>query len=398
MREGAGGRSPANPERWLAFTPRDTVVVRDGRSFDAGADASAESVWPWPSTIAGAVRAAYGAEPESVRGPVLARRTGTGGWSLHFPVPADVVQRPGGSPRGYLLRPDPELAGISTDLGDQAGGLLSPPRDLGKVEQVSGWVDAEALSGYLRGGLRAAGFDLDKPTKVQRGHAGLRRYRAPRTDFPDPAFPDPDPLQPLLPETRVGLARTRDRGARDGYLYQAIHLRPRDGWAFLACCDLAADQDQAARGPTAFGGRGRTADVADVTWQPGVGWPQAPDEFPDGRVLLYLATPALWPGGWRPPIPPEARLAGAAVPAPKPVATASPYSARRDRRPVLDTVTLRWAVPAGAVYLLEFADPAEAKRWASVTHARPLGPSLAERLDTAGFGVVLTGLWKAAEK
>jgi hypothetical protein len=392
MSTGAGTRSAAQDgpaqdglgrERWLAFTPRDTVLVRDGRSFDAGADASAESVRPWPSTIAGAVRTAYGAEPDAVRGPVLARESGNGGWLPHFPVPADVVRRVGGPPRGYLLRPDPELAGIVSDLGGWAGALLSPPRDLGKVEQVSGWLDAGGLAGYLRGDLPATGFELDKDSK------GLRRYRAPRSGVPGPY-----PREPLVPETRVGLARTRDRAARDGYLYQAVHLRPRDGWAFLACCDLPPDWTQVANGPAPLGGRGRTADVADVSGQRGAGWPQAPSGFPGGRVLLYLATPALWPDGWRPPIPPGATLAGAAVPSPQPVATASPYTARREHTSVLETVTLRWAVPAGAVYLLQFADPIAAGAWAAAQHARPLGPPLAERLDTAGFGVVLTGRWQ----
>jgi CRISPR-associated protein Cmr3 len=382
-------------ERWLAFTPRDTVVVRDGRSFDAGADASAESVRPWPSTIAGAVRAVYDAEPEAVRGPVLARESGNGGWLSYFPVPADVVRRASGGPRGYLLRPDPELAGIVSDLGDQVAGLLSPPPDLGKVEQVSGWVDAEALAGYLRGDLPAIGFELDKDTKGTGGTGGakgLRRYRAPRS-----GLADPDPREPLVPEARVGLAR-RDRTARDGYLYQAVHLRPRDGWAFLACCDLPPDWTRVAGGRAPLGGRGRTADVTDVSGQPGTGWPQAPGDFPGGRVLLYLATPAIWPDGWRPPIPPGARLAGAAVPAPQPVATASPHAARRERTSVLETVTLRWAVPAGAVYLLEFTDPEAAGTWAVTQHARPLGPPLAERLDTAGFGVVLTGRWEGTAR
>jgi CRISPR/Cas system CMR-associated protein Cmr3 (group 5 of RAMP superfamily) len=40
---------------WLAFTPRDTVFVRDGRSFDAAADTFSQTVRPTPTTIAGAV-------------------------------------------------------------------------------------------------------------------------------------------------------------------------------------------------------------------------------------------------------------------------------------------------------------------------------------------------------
>ena len=75
---------------WLAFTPRDTVFVRDGRSFDAAADATGESVRPGPTTIAGAVGAAFGTNPAEVRGPVLARRDGDT-WEPYFQVPADLV-------------------------------------------------------------------------------------------------------------------------------------------------------------------------------------------------------------------------------------------------------------------------------------------------------------------
>ena len=33
---------------WLAFRPRDTVFVRDGRSFDAASDPLAQTVRPSP--------------------------------------------------------------------------------------------------------------------------------------------------------------------------------------------------------------------------------------------------------------------------------------------------------------------------------------------------------------
>ncbi|OLT23346.1 hypothetical protein BJF79_14480 [Actinomadura sp. CNU-125] len=60
----------------------------------------------------------------------------------------------------------------------------------------------------------------------------------------------------------------------------------------------------------------------------------------------------------------------------------------------MSTVALRWAVPAGAVYLLRFVDPARAAAWARERHARPWGPPAATRLDTAGFGIALIGTWK----
>lgn len=353
-------------EQWLAFTPRDTVAVRDGRPFRAGVDFVAESVPPWPSTIAGAVRAAYGdREPQAVRGPVLARFTDTGGWNLHFPMPADVVRSPGG--RAYLLRPDPELAGIITDLGE---GLLAPARK-GKVEPAEGWIPASALTTYLHAKVSPGGFDLRKE---------LRPYR--------------QGADPLVPERRVGLARTRARTAREGYFYQSVHLRPRENWAFLACCDLPSDAEEPLWRPRNVAQLGGGSRLADVTEADGVDWPKPPAAFPGGRVLAYLATPALWRDGWRPPLPQGAELVGAAVPAPRPVASSSPRTARERRTKLLDTVSLRWAVPAGAVYLLRFEDLSRAAEWAGRQHARPWGPPAAERLDTAGFGVVLIGTWK----
>jgi CRISPR type III-B/RAMP module-associated protein Cmr3 len=364
-------RSGAESAEWLAFTPRDTVIVRDGRSFDAGADDSAESVRPWPSTVAGAVRTAYGgdrgAEPGTVRGPVLARRFETG-WEPYFPMPADIAAEDGETPGwACLLRPDPELRDVVTDL-EGVVGLLSAPNGAA-VQPLPGWLPGASMSAYLRGEFPAGGFDPEE--------------LGGRLD------------DPLVPERRVGLARTRGRTAMDGFLYQATHLRPRDGWGFLAQCVRPAGWARRARGPVQLGGRGRLADVSVAS---GVAWPECPEAYPGGRVLVYVATPALWPGGWLPPVP-GARLAGAAVPAPQPVAVASPYIAARDGRSLLETVTLRWAVPAGAVYLLSFDDERSAAGWAHEHHGRALGPALGatdeeDRVRTAGFGVVLTGIWE----
>ncbi|WP_262391337.1 type III-B CRISPR module-associated Cmr3 family protein [Nocardiopsis sp. CNR-923] len=86
----------------MALRPRDAVQVRDGRTFAAGAGGAAHTQRPWPSTVAGALGAAFAAaagpepgtvpEPRTVRGPFLGRwDTGARRWHLAFPVPADVV-------------------------------------------------------------------------------------------------------------------------------------------------------------------------------------------------------------------------------------------------------------------------------------------------------------------
>jgi hypothetical protein len=342
---------------WLALAPRDSVLVRDGRSFDAGVDAMAETTRPWPSTIAGAVGAAYGREPQAVRGPVLASGSQQT-WTPCFPVPADVVLPEGGAARVAQLCP--AATEVLTDLPDACPQWL-----MGMGQQLEGWLPAAALGRYLRGEL------FNEPGGVPVGE--LRRVEA----------------EPVVRERRIGLARTAGRTPLTGFLYQATHLRLQEGWAFLAECQLPDGWDASLEGPVRLGGRGRLADV-ELAGQ--VDWPAplAPEAFRKGRVLVYVATPALWPGGWRLPEPDGARLVAAAVNQPEPVATASPGARFWQSR------ALRWAVPAGSVYLLEFDGEERDERaanWARSVHATAYGRAEDDRLRTAGFGVVLTGVW-----
>jgi CRISPR-associated protein Cmr3 len=295
---------------WLAFTPRDTVFVRDGRSFDASADAAGESVRPGPTTIAGAVGAAFGGtNPAEVRGPVLACRAGNT-WEPYFPVPADLVVTADDPGRVYRLRPD--AAGL-TDLGDGDLRFLVAPEHAEPVKALTGWLPADLLADYLKGELPGPRGMAEKSLRL---------------------------ADPLVPERRVGLARD-DRRVREGFLYQATHLRPRDGWAFLAEYTVPEEWAEEANGHGPFGGRGRLADIEPAA----MSWPDATASIGQ-RVLVYLATPALWPGGWKLPVPDGARLVAAATGEPEPAATV-----KRDQDKWRDSRALRWAVPAGSVYL-----------------------------------------------
>ncbi|GIJ19179.1 type III-B CRISPR module-associated Cmr3 family protein [Micromonospora gifhornensis] len=356
--------------RWVALTPRDALLVRDGRQFDAGADTAAEPMYPRPSTVGGAVFSAYGEEPVEIRGPVLAKQHRGGWWTSYFPVPADLVRHANDHSLVTRLRPTESPA--VTDLGDECPMLM-----VGEGDPLGGWLTAEVLTGYLHGELVDA-KDPNLPVE----ELGLEFVRD---------DPDRDP-GPLVREPRVGLGRTPQRVAQEGLLYQATFLRPVDGVALLAECVLPPDWQHTATGPVALGGRGRLADVAEVE---GVGWPDPPPEFPDGRVLVYLATPAIWAGGWRIEVPPGARLMSAVVGPAEPIATASPRSAGGVRA----TRALYWAVPAGSIYLLQFDDADAAARWALGDGERPgvhgtaYGRPDRDRLRTAGFGVILTGVW-----
>jgi len=355
-------------QSWVALVPRDTVFVRDGRSFNAAADTLAATVLPGPATAAGAVGAAFGAEPDEVRGPVFARRV-AGQWRPYFPVPADLVVC-ADAPESLVYRLKPEELAGDTDLdqlpGEHGAGpgervcvperWLVPPLAAEPAEPLSGWLSATDLTAYLAGELLDSGGvtpgDLDLGTPFER-------------------------------ERRVGLARD-DRTARAGFLYQTEHLRPHENWAFLAQYTYKPDWASRLTGPVSFGGRGRLVDTEEAVSR----WPECPDPFSAKRVLVYLVTPALWPTGWHPPLPPGARLIAAATGKPEVVATLTPGPDPKKTR------TLRWAVPAGSVFLLEFDTAERGAAWATDVHGTAYAPGTDDRLRTAGFGVVLTGVWK----
>ncbi|GAA3820710.1 type III-B CRISPR module-associated protein Cmr3 [Streptomyces chiangmaiensis] len=375
---------------WLAFTPQDTLFIRDGRAFDAGVENAAQAVWPTPSTIAGAVTAAFGGrEPCEVRGPVLARCDSTGErWTPFFRTPADLVRREETSEEVLRLSPAPAPVGVTTDLGTvpqwlDGAGLA------GMGPQWGGWLSGSTMTRYLAGNVAV------EPVHPKDASGGSLVHLE---------------ADPVDVEPHVGLARGAERTARTGFLYQAAHLRLRQRWGFLAECVVCDGWDAQRRESVPFGGRGRLAWVEQVS---GVNWPQAPsasvdgDAYPDGRVAVYVATPALWPEGWMPPLrtwAPGSELVAAAVGDAQPVATATP--GERGARPM--NRMLRWAVPAGSVYFLKFADSDHATTWAqgkqaqaerqercgTGVHGTAFGRDPKDRLRTAGFGVVLTGVWK----
>ena len=191
----------------------------------------------------------------------------------------------------------------------------------------------------------------------------LARYLA--GDWPGAGGIELDELElvrePLLPERRVGLARDAGHQARTGFFYQSTHLRPDGDWAFLAECAFKPEWQHQADGTVSFGGRGRLADVAPAR----AGWPVAAGGSVKNRVLVYLATPALWPDGWRIPVPDGAHLIAAATGEPEPTATITPGEDWARTR------MLRWAVPAGSVYLLEFDDAGPRRRVGAVRCMAP---------------------------
>lgn len=358
--------------RWAVLEPLDTVAIRDGRPFDAGTQSMARTVPPTPATVAGAIGRALDDIPGQVHGPVVVRRrvrsgpASPAGWDALFPVPADVVRAEDGTSWSLLTPAPTGSEKIHTDLPEDLSLMV------GEGVPVGGWWSRRTMQAYLSG----------RGTLVDRLDADPQGLSEP---------------SPWSPERRVGLTRTVDRTAADGLLYSTTHLRLCDDVALAArCVDLPPHRDRKPVARTVpFGGEGRRAEVHWLDEQ-AVDLPAAPTDFPGGRLLVYLATPALFSGGWRPPpeaLDGEVRVVGAVVSGPQVISTGRPDpvsgAVRRTR--------LLWAAPAGSVYFL-VADSAAAAARVAAWHGRLLTadspfPQIEDGLVTAGFGLVLIGSW-----
>ncbi|RKS68253.1 CRISPR-associated protein Cmr3 [Actinomadura pelletieri DSM 43383] len=346
-------------ERWLLFEPLDTVTVRDGRPFDAGQDSVARTVLPSPTTLGGAVGAAYGAAPGAglradARGVEVPSRlagpfTVTGDGRVVWPVPRDVVVTDAGT------AVPPERLRVKTVVPDGVVDDLRPcsGRLVGDGDPVEGWWDLRALQGYLSMGKVSPDYRREPPWKVER---------------------------------RVGLAGEDGGGAADGLLYATEHLRLDPGAGFAVRCLDGPDVPPART--VAFGGRGRGAQVRELA-APALPEPAA--TATGGRLLLYLATPAVFTGGWLPDLSvwPGCELVAAATGGPQVITT---ITADRFTGGFRGRGRLLWAVPAGGVYYLRFPSETAALAAARALAREPLRQA-EETLATAGFGWTFTGSW-----
>jgi CRISPR-associated protein Cmr3 len=349
---------------WLAVEPLDSMMVRDGRRFAAGDSSAAAGVAPAPSTFGGVVKRVFGGEVDRIVGPVAQL-----GDTPMFPAPADLVVM-GDLARGqhmYRLPVLPRRHGEVSDLDPDPADESAPPRLThalaGPGNPVGGWLSADGMAAWLSLDALPPG-EVEPEVWALWGEESLWHR-----------------------EPHVGIGRDPDSGTvLDGMFYRAEHLRPVEGLRFLVGCDGAGSAPGIRERVAPLGGRARMATVQTVT--AGDPFPAAPQEFPGGRLVVYVATPALVSDvRWSPPDT-SARLCALAMAGPQAVATASPDDPGATSR-------LMWAVPAGSLYYLQFDSAGEAKDWSAQFHGGLLpGVSRTENpVVTAGFGTCLTGRW-----
>ena len=341
---------------WL-IEPRDPVIFRDGRPFNASAGARAKTLsFPFPSTLVGAARTLAGRDKnghfdtsqidallsQEMEGPLLVELSKTGGiadWL--FPTPADALalrHEPYKKDVGRLV-PLTVLeapTGSSTNLGDglMLVGTVTPEKQKPHGKKPAFW-------------------------RQQSFESWLLEPKARDAEFVDLGVPGPER------ESRMHVSiRTDTQTAEEGALFQTVGLE-----------FMHVEKDEDSGEPPVLGTARRlalavrtdAAVTAGLNFLGGerrvVHWSAAADDFPtcpddvrkrikkDKHCRLILLTPGLFAKGYLPALDPKitggvtATVMAAAV---NRYQTVSGWDYEKDRpKPT------RRLAPAGSVYFLK---------------------------------------------
>lgn len=396
--------------------PRDPIICRDGRPFDAGLRGRSLD-WPYPSVVIGTARTslidptAFHADgsisPElaqqlltvSQRGPLPAWREGNGPWQLAFPAPADVLTEHIPAPENsgeqakiklHPLRPASLTDGDGVDVPD---GFTEPWRPAMAARPPKG-KPPKGLPRFWKHGtfLRWLGHAGSETVEFDAGRDGVK---APQREL----------------RTHVSI-NPASQTAEDGALFSTEgldfgrnvdeDLRSDAPELALASDFLLPDGFRGDRllGLIPVGGERRMA-----VWQESSA---LLDSFRPGdltrrvlesrRLRLVLLTPAWFTHGWlaewmrvqRLPLPDGSTLALKLVSAtvPRFAAISGWDLLHRQPKPT------RFLAPAGSVYFFELEGDATEKQIEQLW-LQPVGeePETGRSLATDGFGLAAYGVW-----
>ena len=260
----------------LVLAPLDTLFFRDGRPFDVDDEGLVEAASlfpPYPSMVAGAIRAAFGrrggwsgsgrwSDPAlkdwlgdgddlkrmRYRGPFLLQGSGGHGrFELRLPCPAALLGR----------RPD-EAEQASRDFGAYAEvRLLSPSQR----RMVRSDCDDGAPAAELAG-------DRTEEFESLSGHwISVPLMREVLAGGPFGRLPDiVGPSDVFRREKRLGLARLfESHAAIDGQLYATAKVRLREDFALGAIVESKGTDDLSLSGVLPLGGESRAVGVETLT-------------------------------------------------------------------------------------------------------------------------------------
>lgn len=359
----------------LFIQPTDVWLFRDGRSFSAGSDHRAESLFPpFPTVIQGALRSkhlvfegvdltdkarieskvgtGYDYKDFCIRGPIIVKEG-----VRYYPAPADAIAV---DEDGYILRPlRPTTVSSEVKTNAPTANLLLSPDDLEpQKSRVNLWLTEEALRRYLAG-------------------------NAVRTISGEKLF---------VRESRPGIELDYGRRAtKQGQLYEVEFIRPEMGvgiWVEVDGFDSWPPQ-----GLLWLGGEARSGYFKQC---PASSPPllKAGESLPDQKFKLYLATPTYFAEGWRPDdgnwdqyFTGPVELIAAAIGRYQSVGG---YDwAKRWHK------TAHRYVPAGSVYYFRAKDgPVELKQDWMCDPAPVEGRDDPARIGQIGFGQVIAAAWE----
>jgi CRISPR-associated protein Cmr3 len=373
---------------WLVC-PRDPLIFRDGRPFDAIPGARARSLpFPYPSTLIGAVRTRAGMGPngqfDKARIPKLLQ---------------------------HCLR-GPFLAQVDAS-GQVQDWCLPPPQDalwVAREEKVERYwlrpVSLKEAQTAMPEGLQPVGPSQIIKEKPYRHAPVFWSWEAVRDWLMAPVDGPTDPicvgLGDLPQETHMHVSiDPHTYTAREGFLFQTTGLRflymseGNEGGSLgqLQALGLLVQTDAPFTGGLGYlGGEQRVVFWEPITWEP----PDPPSEVLEAAekyraVRLVLATPAYFEKGCLPKwfleaVPGVLAQVEAVALSQRPAFLTGWDLERGQEKPA------RRLAPGGTVYFLRLEGPAEARRrFVESLWFQTVSDYEQDRRD--GFGVALFGVW-----
>lgn len=390
----------------IVIRPRDPLFFRDGRPFTADICALAESLpWPFPSTIAGAIRTYIGSERNyswtpaeaesvlniSVHGPLALASMDGENWKSYFPAPADALCYRDDNGAIHTIRLSPW-----DKLPDGAGCNMPTGTDVTPLRVPSGEKPCGGMEWWSQ----------DDMVKWLCGE---------NIEFPQ------DTLSRLPVETRTHVRILPETGTHEtGKLFSTLSLCFNDVSSTPAMgCNkypLIAMMSRVFTELTSssfentsliLGGERRFSHMEEASAYGG--WPSLPCSLAlalhgQKRLKLHLVSPALFDYGWQPdwlatgaipglPQVKVSQLVSAAVARRTPVSGWNMTTTSRHKK--TGPKAARFMVPMGSVYYLELEHALSAEDIEQLW-LHPISDDEQDCRD--GFGLAIPGVWNYASE
>ncbi len=341
----------------ISIRPLDTLFFRDGKPFSRGEETWADGTFPpYPSTLFGALRTWYIAHhpapfsKEAIEQSAKITITDIG-YSLcgkvYLPMPLDLVAPKGEDERVIHLKPA-EIGGVVSNY--PCSMLLLPPEEEQVEEITQGLMTQVDLETYL--------YSTKKDFSVKKLEDFLKTEPKIGIGRDDTTLTASDALL-----YRVGMRRAVD-------LEIVADVQLPDGTVFLPQQAFIIK----------LGAENKVAEVRPFRYSLGID--PAEITLNGGRFKLYLATPAIFDGGWKPDLSRhgiQAELVAAAV--------GKPLSIGGFDMEKGAPKTMYKAVPAGSVYFYETSESLETVK------ERLFGKPISDKMPEQGFGITYLGNW-----